>query len=139
MGEIATSVLPTFLMLISCYEALAPKQLQGTWEVASETWSGYQMPDKLRVTDVVVKGNAITQQSKLNSDKATFRIRYQYGNPDAIDLIDAEGFFLGICKVDKDELKICYAIKRSDDRPTTFVSDKDSRTVLLVMKRKKTP
>ena len=40
MGEMMTLVLPTILFVSSLHQAAAHKQMEGTWEVVSESWAG---------------------------------------------------------------------------------------------------
>jgi uncharacterized protein (TIGR03067 family) len=156
MGEMATYILPAVLLLASAKDALTLKQLQGTWEVVSETWAGYQLPDDLRLKEVVIKGNTVTQTSVNHTDvpgkdhieKAVLRFRTvdspPFGNLPAFDLVDQDqdmGYFAALYKLDNEmgTLTICYVIRRSQDRPTEFASTKDNTNALLVLKRKKTP
>jgi uncharacterized protein (TIGR03067 family) len=145
MGEMAY-FLPTILMLSTCQQAAIHKQLEGTWEVESETWAGWRLPDELRVTEVTIKGNGVTQTSKAKAEQAALRLRQFSGPPfagsPALDLVDMDqemGFFEAIYKLDKDTLTICYVIRRSQDRPTEFTSTKDNSNALLVLRRKKGP
>jgi uncharacterized protein (TIGR03067 family) len=148
MGEMATYILPAFLMVTSAQQAAIHKQLEGTWEVESETWAGWQLPDELRATEVTIKGNIVTQTSKVKSEQAGLRLRLFNSPPFAatptLDLVDMDqemGYFAAIYKLDnaKGTLTICYVIRRSLDRPTEFTSTKDNTNCVLVLKRKKAP
>jgi uncharacterized protein (TIGR03067 family) len=156
MGEMATYILPAVLLLASSQQALTLKQLQGAWEVVSETWAGYQLPDDLRLKEVTIKGNAVTQTSMNHTDlpgkdhieQAVLRFRTfdspPFGNRPGVDLVDQDqdmGYFAAIYKLDNEKgtLTICYVIRRSQDRPTEFTSTKDNTNALLVLKRKKAP
>ncbi len=140
MGEMMTLVLPTVLFMSSLYQAATHKQMEGTWEVVSESWAGWQLPDDLRAKEVTIKGNVFTQTNKDRADPSGLRFR-PFSLPVALDLVDAdgEGYFAAIYKLDKDTLTICYVIRRSLDRPTDFTSTKDDTNALLVLQRKKTP
>jgi uncharacterized protein (TIGR03067 family) len=145
MGEMAY-FLPTILMLSTCQQAAIHKQFEGTWEVESETWAGWRLPDELRATEVTFKGNGVTQTSKAKAEQAMLRLRqfstWPFGLVPALDLVDLDeemGFFAAIYKLDKDTLTICYVIRRSQDRPTEFTSTKDNSNALLVLRRKKVP
>jgi uncharacterized protein (TIGR03067 family) len=145
MGEMAY-ILPTILMLSTCQQAAIHKQLEGTWEVESETWAGWRLPDELRATEVTIKGNGVTQTSKAKAEQAVLRLKQfstrPFGSVPALDLVDLDeemGYFAAIYKLDKDTLTICYVIRRSQDRPTEFTSTKDNSSALLVLRRKKGP
>jgi uncharacterized protein (TIGR03067 family) len=152
MGQTTMYVLPTLLGLLSLgYQAAAQRQMQGTWEVVSETWAGWQVPDELRTRDVTVQGNIFSQKFKNHTDepgKDRFEratLRFQPLNvPPGLDLVDQDQdmeHFSALFKFgpDKDTLTICYVIRRSLDRPTEFTSTKENTNAILVMKRKKTP
>jgi uncharacterized protein (TIGR03067 family) len=152
MGQTASYVLPTLLGLLSLsYQTAAQKQFQGTWEVVSETWAGWQLPDELRTREVTIQGNVFSQKFKNHTDepgkdrfdRATLRL-LPLNVPAAADLVDQDQdmeWFSAIYKFepDKDTLTICYVIRRSLDRPTEFTSTKENTNAILVMKRKKTP
>jgi uncharacterized protein (TIGR03067 family) len=156
MGEMATYLLPAVLLLASTRDALTLKQLQGTWEVVSETWAGYQLPDDLRLKEVTIKANNFTQTSMNHTDlpgkdhveQAVLRFRTfdspPFGTLPSLDLVDTDqemGYFATIYKLDNEKgtLTICYVIRRSQDRPTEFTSTKDNTNALLILKRKKSP
>jgi uncharacterized protein (TIGR03067 family) len=140
MGESVTLILPTLLFVSSLHQAAAHKQMEGAWEVVSETWAGWRLPDDLRAQEVTVKGNVFTHVGKERSEPSSLRFR-PFNLPPALDLVDAdgEGHFAAIYKFDKDTLTICYVIRRSLDRPAEFTSTKDDTNALLVLKRKKAP
>src|SRR5260370_35234915 len=104
MGEMAY-FLPTILMLSTCQQAAIHKQLEGTWEVESETWAGWRLPDELRVTEVTIKGRVVTQPSKTKSEQAALRLRQFRGPPfagspalDPVAMGQGLGFFVALYK-----------------------------------------
>jgi uncharacterized protein (TIGR03067 family) len=152
ISQAAMYVLPTLLGLLSLgYQTIAQKQMQGTWEVVSETWAGWQLPDELRAKEVTIQANVFAQKFKNHTDepgkdrfdRASVR-HHPLNVPPALDLVDQDmdmEWFSAIFKFDpdKDTLTICYVIRRSLDRPTEFTSTKENTNAILVLKRKKAP
>ena len=148
MSESLTYILPTLLLLSSSHHLAVHNQLQGKWEVISETWGGWQVPDDIRATELEIKGDVVTQSSMNHTDNpgkdrletAALRLR-RFDLPPALDLVDPQdqemGYFAAIYKFEKDRLTICYVIRRSLDRPTDFTSTKDNANAVVVLKRLK--
>ena len=147
MGEMATYVLPTLLLLSGSHHLGVQNQLQGKWEVVSETWAGWPLPEDIRANEIQIKGDIFAQSSLNHTDNpgkdrletAALRL-LRFNLPPALDLVDQDqemGYFAAIYKLEKDKLTICFVIRRSLDRPTDFTSTKENANAVLVLKRKK--
>lgn len=115
------------------------KNLEGAWSATTVEKTGMKVEGA--TIQVVFKGDTL----KLFEDGkriATATIRLQVeGQSRLIDLSFSEGSvqgmtFEGIYDLNGDALKICFALKQKE-RPTAFVSTRESQSVLLVLARDK--
>jgi uncharacterized protein (TIGR03067 family) len=118
----------------------APKdeeKILGTWTIVSWEEGGE------KVAQDVIKGVKVTfaADGKMTVKQGEKEQEFTYQldpaqKPKAIDGTNAQGqTVLGIYKLDRDSLTICYA--RGGDRPTEFASKKDTSVGLQVLKREK--
>jgi uncharacterized protein (TIGR03067 family) len=119
----------------------AKEKLQGTWVVTGAEQAG-EKTDQMNGQQLTVKGDDFTATDKGNVVfKATFKVD-PTKKPAAIDVTVAEGeekgkTALGIYSLEKDELKFCFAEPGTKDRPTEFATKKDSKLMLITLKREK--
>ncbi|HEX3147167.1 MAG TPA: TIGR03067 domain-containing protein [Gemmataceae bacterium] len=109
------------------------KQLEGEWKIEKMLFGGIDPgPDKVDKTTLIFKGDEITPS---DNPKDVAKIKVDPSKkPAQIDLTDkANKTMPGIYELNGDELKICFA--ESETRPTEFASPKDSKQVLIVLKR----
>jgi uncharacterized protein (TIGR03067 family) len=122
------------------------KELEGSYAPVSMTRSGEPAPDEfLKTVSFSIKGDTITvsfKKGEKGEDKEATIVVDPAQKPIAIDMTPKEGPdagkpMLGIIKVEKENLTICWA-DRSDsaDRPKEFSSTKENKHLLIVMKKK---
>ena len=122
------------------------KGLEGSYAPVSMTRSGEPAPDEfLKTVSFSIKGEAITVSFKKGDkgeEKEATIVVDPTQKPVAIDMTPKEGPdagkpMLGIIKVEKETITICWA-DRSDstDRPKEFSSTKENKHFLIVMKKK---
>jgi uncharacterized protein (TIGR03067 family) len=122
------------------------KELEGLYAPVSMTRSGEPAPDEfLKTVSFSIKGDTITVSFKKGDkgeDKEATIVVDPTQKPISIDMTPKEGPdagkpMLGIIKVEKDNVTICWA-DRSDstDRPKEFSSKKENKHFLIVMKKK---
>lgn len=123
------------------------KDLEGTYTVVSMTQAGtVASADQLKdVVAIVVKGDNLTirfAKGDKGEDKAAILVVDSTQTPVAIDMTPKDGPdagkpVLGIVKVEKDTVTLCWG-DRSDKavRPKEFSSTKENKHLLIVIKKK---
>ena len=122
------------------------KELEGTYAATSMTKGGEKATDDLlsSVVSITIKGESLIVRLKgeKEEDHAGTLLVDVTQKPIAIDMTPKDGPnagkpMLGIIKVDKDAVTICWA-DRGDAtaRPKEFSSTKENRQFLIVMKKK---
>lgn len=122
------------------------KDLEGSYTAVSMTRSGELAPDEfLKTVSFAIKGDTLTVRFKKgeNSEDKTAKLVVDASQkPIAIQMTPSDGpdagkAMLGIMKVEKDTITLCWA-DRSDkpERPKEFKSTKDDNNLLIVMKKK---
>jgi uncharacterized protein (TIGR03067 family) len=147
--------LPFFAVLLFTGVAVADdaaakkllKSLEGTYAPVSMTRSGDPAPDEfLKSAAFVIKGDTLTVRFKKGDkaeDKDAILVVDASQSPVAIDMTPKDGKdagtpILGIVKVEKDTVTLCWA-DRTDksERPKEFSSTKENKHFLIVMKKTK--
>lgn len=109
------------------------EKMQGEWQVTAFEFSGQKIPkDETDKLSVSIKGDQLTPISKV----ATTIKLDPTTTPKQITLTEAAKTQYGVYEIDGDTLKLCLS---NDElaRPKAFASEKGSKTILLVMTRKK--
>jgi uncharacterized protein (TIGR03067 family) len=111
------------------------KQLEGEWKIEKMVFGGMDAPpDVTAKTTLKFKGDELTPS---DNPKDIAKLKLDPSKkPAHLDLTEKGGKSMpGIYELSGDDLKICFA--EGDARPTEFVSPKDSKQVLIVLKRLK--
>jgi len=114
-------------------------QLTGTWVPTAATLEGKAAsPENLAKIAVAFEKNQL-QFIQDGQEKAKAVLHVAVGDgPTTIDMINDAGTDLGIVKLDKETLTLCYVVPASGaPRPTEFVSTAKNKATLLVFTRKK--
>lgn len=123
------------------------KDLEGTYTPLSMTRGGEAAPDEfLKSASFHIKGDTFvvrfTKGGKEEDKEATI-VLDPGQKPTAIDMTPKDGKeagkpILGIVKVEKDTVTLCWADHRDKvDRPKDFSSTKENKNFLIVMKKAK--
>jgi uncharacterized protein (TIGR03067 family) len=112
------------------------KKLQGAWKVVKVTRGGKEMKKDLDKVEATFEKDALTiGEEGRKGEKATVTLDGKK-NPKQIDIAPgekAERKVLGIYKIDKEEVTLCYS-RPGSPRPTKF---DDPEAAVLVLRRKK--
>jgi uncharacterized protein (TIGR03067 family) len=122
------------------------RDLEGTYTPTTMTKGGeVAPPEELKnVSAVTIKGDTLTVRFKKGDqmvDHTATLVVDPAQKPVAIDLTpkdgpDANKPVLGIAKLEKDTLTLCWGDRREKaERPKDFTSTKDNKNFLIVMKR----
>jgi uncharacterized protein (TIGR03067 family) len=139
------------LLLVATTTTLAGKEdkklsLDGTYVLFSVEQGGMKVPDEILKKQseedrtIVIKGDKITQPNK--KDKAPLEIKLDATKtPAEIDTKETKGdkpeTSFGIYKIEGDTLTICMVEDgKVSDRPKEFKTSKDSKAILLTLKKK---
>jgi uncharacterized protein (TIGR03067 family) len=123
------------------------KELEGSYTPVSMTRGGDPAPDEFKKSvSIVIKGDTFivrfTKDGK-SEDKAATLVVDPGQKPAAIDMTPKDGPdagkpILGIVKVEKDLVTLCWADQAGTAaRPKDFTSTKDTKTFLIEMKKAK--
>lgn len=122
------------------------KDIEGSYIPTSMTRSGEMAPDEfLKTVSFTIKSDTITvsfKKGEKGEDKQATAVVDSSQKPVAIDMTPKEGPdagkpMLGIIKVEKDTITICWADRGdSAERPKEFSSTKENKHLLIVMKKK---
>jgi uncharacterized protein (TIGR03067 family) len=122
-----------------------PEAIQGTWKVVSLEDGGKEVPkDALdqAAPKLIFKGDKYTFTAMDKTvEEGTFKLGAAK-DLKTIDLAITEGndkgkTQVGIYQLSGDTLKVCFAVPGDKDRPTTFASKAEPRTLLVVLKKEK--
>ena len=123
------------------------RDLEGTYTLTGMTRGGEVAPqDEFKGVTVTVKGNTLTASFKkgdAREDKTATLVVDPGQTPAAIDMTPKDGPdagkpILGIVKVDKDTVTLCWADQPGTaQRPKEFSSTKENKNFLIVMKKSK--
>jgi uncharacterized protein (TIGR03067 family) len=116
------------------------RELEGVWTCESATINGRKLDEAtVKSLKLTLKGE---QYKTERGDEVLFDSTYSLdtkADPKRIDMIGTEGELkgkpaLGIYKLDKDRLTMCYTMPRQQ-RPKDFKSEENSEAYLLVWRR----
>ena len=109
------------------------KQLEGDWKIEKLVFGGEEAPAEVTAkTTLMFKGDEITPSDK---PKDVAKIKLDSSKkPGHLDLTDKSKTMPGIYELTGDDLKICFT-DGGGERPMEFKSEKDSKHVLIVLKR----
>lgn len=107
-------------------------KMQGAWKMESARDRGEGFPAEVlaRLT-MTIKGNQLIPSDN-PKDLLTITLDPSK-KPAAIDLKEKDKVNLGIYEIKDDTLQVCFT--EGGDRPKEFLSTKENKAILLVMKR----
>ena len=147
--------LPAAVLLLIAFAVVADdaasekmlKDLEGNYGPVAMTKSGEPAPDDfLKTVSFSIKGDTFNVRFKkgdAGEDKAATIVFDLSQKPMAISLTPKDGPdagkpMLGIVKVEKDTVTLCWHDRgEKAERPKEFVSTKDNKNFLVVMKKAK--
>ena len=118
------------------------KDIEGTYTVASLSKGGVPAPDEfVKAVTIVIEKGTLTFRMDKDKDKAATIVVDPAQKPVAIDLTPKDGPdagkpMLGIIKVEKDSVTLCFPDEPKATRPKEFTSPKGSDVMVLVLKKK---
>jgi uncharacterized protein (TIGR03067 family) len=114
----------------------ALKSLEGEWKVVKLVAGGQAVDEeKVKTMTFTIKGDQLVPSDN-PKDSATISVDPTQ-KPAAIDVKDTHNdTALGIYSLDGDTLKICLGTTK-DERPKEFKSDKDTKAILIELKKAK--
>jgi uncharacterized protein (TIGR03067 family) len=104
--------------------------LQGTWHVVQVEGGGNVVPQTL-LPEIVYVFDANKLQVTINREKVTYKLGYSNGQ-NTLDTIGKDGMSLGIYKVVKERLVICF---NDQSRPTEFATKPESQSTLVILEK----
>ena len=115
----------------------ALKAMEGDWKVEKMTAGGQELPaEAVAKITFTIKDGEITPSDN-PADKAKLKLDPSK-KPAHLDLTDKSNKTVpGIYEVSGETLKLCFADEPAATRPTEFASPKDSKVVLMVLKKAK--
>lgn len=136
----STMLLSLMFAVSSGSEMIYHKSLEGSWSPISLTWDGLELGTKdVDHIEWTFKASKQLIRYDGNVEKGSYSM-ITFCIVPGIDVINEDGgVFAGIFCLEKDELKVCYALKRGQDRPAEFTAGKGSSRVLVILKRKNKP
>ncbi|HEV3259809.1 MAG TPA: sigma-70 family RNA polymerase sigma factor [Gemmataceae bacterium] len=113
--------------------------IQGTWVVEWGEADGRPLAAQDRAMKWAITADHITYQDSYSSTKLTYRLD-PAGRPRAIDMkgrlgLSGGGTMRGIYLLERNRLKLCYAMG-ARERPDDFVTSRGSERILLVLRRR---
>jgi uncharacterized protein (TIGR03067 family) len=115
------------------------KAISGTWVAEKFEIEGSDMTDKFKELNLVMEDGKYTVTIGEQKDVGTVTIDSSK-TPKAMDVVGTEGpnkgkKYLCIYELKDGKLTVCYSTDEKN-RPTKFESAKDSKTMLVVYKKK---
>ena len=120
-------------------------ELEGTYAAVSITRGGDPAPDEfLKTVSLAIHGDTLTARFKKGDkgeDKAATLVVDPGQKPTAIDMTPKDGPdagkpVLGIVKVEKDTVTMCWADRGgAAERPKEFSSTRENKNLLIVLKK----
>jgi uncharacterized protein (TIGR03067 family) len=115
------------------------EKLQGTWRAVQFIQAGKpETAEKLKKIKVVFEGKKLTVTTAVRTQEATVKKLDPSKAPAKIDIqpSDQKKPVLGIYKLEKNRLTLCYSTDGRPERPKEFkATSKDETTSLLVLER----
>jgi uncharacterized protein (TIGR03067 family) len=118
------------------------KDIEGTYTVASLSKGGMPAPEEFtKSVTIVIEKDTLTFKMGKDMDKTATIVVDPAQKPAAIDLTPKDGPdagkpMLGIVKVEKDSVTLCFPDEPKAARPKEFASPKGSDVMILVLKKK---
>ena len=115
----------------------ALKEMEGDWKVEKIVAGGQELPAAVagKITFNIKDGEITPSDNP--TDKAKLKVDPSK-KPAHLDLTDKSNKTLpGIYEVSGETLKLCFADDAAATRPTEFASPKESKVVLMVLKKAK--
>lgn len=118
------------------------KDIEGTYTATALTKGGQAAPEEfLKAVTIRIEKGELIFATPGGKDKAATIVLDPAQKPTAIDLTPKDGDdagkpVLGIIKVEKDVVTLCFADSPAAARPKDFKSTDDSKVMLVVLKKK---
>lgn len=114
------------------------EKIKGAWKITALESEGASEKEDASLT---FGDDKLTVAFKDEKKTAAYKLDPS-SQPKSIDIIPDDGpekgkTIKGIYSLDGDALKLCFASTPKKDRPTEFVTKKDSGSVLMVLKKEK--
>lgn len=124
----------------------AQKALHGRWLVKSIQHSGAKLPAKALAGAYTFKGDLLTTVMTLRAGRVTENYKIKLDTrktPWTIDQTRSDGRFkgkayLGIYKIEKNQVTLCMDARSQGKRPTEFLSSRSNGRLLVVLGREET-
>jgi len=119
------------------------KDLEGNYTPVSMTKGGEKAPDDVATTaKFQIKGDTFIVRFGKGEEKTATIVVDTDQKPTAIDMTPKEGPeagkpMLGVVKIDKDTVTLCWTDEDKPVRPKDFTSTKENKNYLIVMKKVK--
>jgi RNA polymerase sigma factor (sigma-70 family) len=111
------------------------EKLQGTWEVVAVERDGLELPEQeFAYIQMTIRGKAITARTRTGDQEITFRLD-PMSRPKSIDISITNQTYYGIYALAGNTLKLCWPENAGRERPTEFVCQRRSGTILITCKR----
>ncbi|MCI0457353.1 MAG: DUF1559 domain-containing protein [Gemmataceae bacterium] len=133
---LVAAALAAALTLLPAQAQEKGNSLEGKWRVKSVIGSGKPGGEEVQALTFEFKGERIIISVAGRNQEGTFKTDATK-NPKQFDMTFQKGReqSLGIYRIEKDTLTLCFTEPRNNERPTKFESPAGSRTVLMVLER----
>jgi uncharacterized protein (TIGR03067 family) len=118
------------------------KDIEGTYTATTLTKGGEAAPDDfIKAVSIIIEKDTLTFSMGKGKDRVATVVVDPAQKPVAFDLTPKDGPdagkpMLGIIKVEKDVITLCFPDSPTAARPKEFASPKGSEVMILVLKKK---